>query len=657
MLHFDYRSRRALIGEILALIVLIGLVLCHESVVIAVLIAAGIAVCGLFRLEPSDSGRFTSQWHKVAGYLAPIFGAVFLVFLTQWAMHSWVLLLSVDKLLLAVGIGVCVISLFLILTGRVVLSCALGMGSMMMLATADWYVYAFRGTELLPSDFMSIGTAMNVAGGYDYTPGVSLVRAWALLILFLMLISIIRYEKFKLYRRALVLVPICAATGLAVFFGMSEHHSEQWQLHGVNRNGFMLNFAIELRDTMIQKPEGYDVEALETFAADFPEEEKNVGPTVIVIMDESFADFRMIGEQFQTNQPVMPFLDTLHENTVRGYAVSSVYGGGTANSEYEFLSGNTLAFLPQGCICYQQYLREPARTFVSDMKERGYECLAMHPYYESGWMRNTVWPELGFDECMFLGDFPREDLIRSFVSDQEMFEMITKRYEERDPEKPLFIWGVTMQNHGGYKYGGEDFVPEIALEGLEGTYPTAEQYLSVIHETDKALEYLIGYFRQVEEPVVIAFYGDHLPKLPDEFYEEIHGGPFDTLAERQKRYIIPFFVWANYDIPEQETPLTSINYISSYVYQVAGLTMPIYNQILTTFQEKIPAINSQGFYSAEKGDFFTFDEAEGEDKEILDRYWKLQYNNMFDIENRITPFHVPDVILQQTPQETQQPEN
>ena len=100
-----------------------------------------------------------------------------------------------------------------------------------------------------------------------------------------------------------------------------------------------------------------------------------------------------------------------------------------------------------------------ACSLVSELKGRGYECLAMHPYYESGWMRNTVWPGLGFDECLFLDDFPRENLVRSFVSDQEMFEKIVERYETRDPEKPLFIWGVTMQNHGGYTYGGSDFVP------------------------------------------------------------------------------------------------------------------------------------------------------------------------------------------------------
>lgn len=645
MLRFEYRSARAVLGAVLALIALVSLILTHESFILVILIPAGILVSSLFRLEPSETGKFTPQWNEVCCYLTPVFGAIFLVFLTQWAMHSWVLMLSPIKLLLGIGIGGCMIMLWLLITGRVVLSCALGMGSVMALATVDWYVYSFRGTEFLPTDLLSLGTAMNVAGGYNYTPGVSLVRAWLLLALFLMLISAIHYPPFKLRRRVIVFLPTMAVVAGLVALGMQGRVSKQWQLQGVNINGFMLNFAIEVRDSVIRKPEDYDPEALQALSDELPEPTQEGGPTIIVIMDESFADFRVMGEGFQTNEPVMPFLDSLRENTIRGYALSSVFGGGTANSEYEFLTGNSLAFLPQGCICYQQYVHPGAYSIVSELKDRGYECLAMHPYFESGWMRNTVWPGLGFDECLFLDDFPRENLVRSFVSDQEMFEKITERYEARDPEKPLFIWGVTMQNHGGYTYGGSDFVPSIALQGLENEYPSAEQYLSVVHETDKALEYLINYFRQVPDDVVIAFYGDHLPALPDEFFEEIHGGPFEDLAQKQQRYTVPFFVWANYDIPEQEIPYTSINYLSNYVYQAAGMEMPQYNQLIASYQAMIPAVNSQGFYSVAQGGFLSFEEASGEDQAMLDQYWQLQYNNMFDDEQRISIFNVPEFLL------------
>lgn len=628
----------------LALAALVGLILSHESFLLVILIPAGILACSLFRLEPSEEGKFTPQWNTMCSYITPFVSAVILMFLTQWAMHSWVVALSVDEILLGIGIGLCAILLFIVLTGRVFLSCALGMGCMMALVTADWYVYAFRGTEFLPTDFLSLGTAMNVAGGYNYTPGLSLVRAWSLFALALMLISVIRYKPFPFGKRLLAGIPAVAILAGVVLLGMRGHVSEQWQLHGVNRNGFMLNFAIEVRDSVIHKPDGYDTEALETMTEEFTEPNGEPGPTVICIMDESFSDFRVFGENFQTTEPVMPFLDTLQENTIRGFALSSVYGGGTANSEYEFLTGNSLAFLPSGCICYQQYVRDETHSVVTEMKNRGYYCLAMHPYYETGWMRNKVWPGLGFDECLFLDDFPRENMVRSFVSDQEMFEKIVERYNTRDREQPLFIWSVTMQNHGGYTYKGSDFEASVKLVGLENDYPTAEQYLTVSHETDNALEYLINYFKDVDEPVVIVFYGDHLPKLPDEFWEEIHGGPFQTLAEKELRYTIPFFVWANYDIPEQQIERTSINYLSSYLYQAAGIEMPIYNQYLTRLSQSIPAVNSQGFYSAALGDYVAIPDAEGDDQTLLNQYWQMQYNNMFDTDHRLPIFGIKPVI-------------
>ena len=204
-------------------------------------------------------------------------------------------------------------------------------------------------------------------------------------------------------------------------------------------------------------------------------------------MDESYADLRRLGEHFQTNIDVMPYFDSLQENTIRGFALSSVYGGGTANSEYEFLTGNSLAYLPAGCVAYQQYLPEDAYSMVSSLRDRGYATVAMHPYYASGWMRNKVWPQLGFSETYFLESFPQQNLVRRFVSDQEMFEKVVRRYETRDRSRPLFLFGVTMQNHGGYRYYGENYMTEVRLRGFTQAYPRAEQYLTLIHETDKAL--------------------------------------------------------------------------------------------------------------------------------------------------------------------------
>lgn len=121
-------------------------------------------------------------------------------------------------------------------------------------------------------------------------------------------------------------------------------------------------------------------------------------------MNESFADLSKVGN-IQTSEPVTPFLDSISENAIKGYALSSVYGAKTPNSEWEFLTGNSMAFLPSGSVAYQQYMSEEPYSLVSTLKERGYTCLAMHPYYSTGWSRNKIYPKMGFDEMYFIDDF------------------------------------------------------------------------------------------------------------------------------------------------------------------------------------------------------------------------------------------------------------
>ena len=210
-----------------------------------------------------------------------------------------------------------------------------------------------------------------------------------------------------------------------------------------------------------------------------------------------------------------------------------------------------------------------------------------------------------------------------------MFETIVKTYENKS-EDPLFLFGVSMQNHGGYDYDGEDFSPSVALKGLDGEYPAVEQYLSVLHETDTALAYLISYFENVSEDVVIVFFGDHQPKLSEAFYSEISDADMNSLQAQQTRFKVPFFIWANYDLPAEYVECTSLNYLSSYVYEAAGIPLPPYNQFLAEMETVIPSINANGFYSMDTACYLPFQEASANERSWLLAYEQLQYNSIFD---------------------------
>lgn len=491
------------------------------------------------------------------------------------------------------------------------------------------------------SDLLSISTAANVAAEYDFTP--TLPMLYAVILEAILILGAYCLPPLSVPRTKWCVAGQIGAIAFCVAFlllGGTQQYSKHWNNDGAAYNGYLLNFILQIKEVFVSEPDGYENDAVELLERQYNGESTDCVSCsdIIVIMDESFADFAVFGNNIFQCEKVTPFIDSMRENTIHGYLCASVFGGGTPNSEYELLTGNTMAFLPLGSIPYQQYFSENAYSLVSVLKNQGYNCVAMHPYYASGWMRKTVYPMMGFDEAYFLEDFPQEKLIREYVSDQEMFEEIIRIHQQQDENTPLFLFGVTMQNHGGYTYEGPNYEATISLEGYSQDYPEAEQYLSLIHETDKAVEYLIGYYAAIDRDVVIVFYGDHMPKVENAFYEELNGGSFDTLDEQMQKQMVPFFVWANYDIEEKVVPCSSINYLSTYVLEAAGIPLPPYQQFLKETESLIPAINAYGYYSLERQGFIPLEEASGAEEEAIRAYEILQYNSIFDEENRSIHF-------------------
>lgn len=572
--------------------------------------------------------------------------AVTVVILAQVMVDTRIFSMGPVKFLWGVLIVAVVILLLYCLFGRVMPSVCIGAGLFMVISTINAYVYRFRERTFEPVDIFSAGTAMNVAANYSLFPvPLGLLIGWGIFIAMLILLSGMQHKTGSALtaKRRLSLLTVGAVSSVAIFFyasGLSTYH---WHNEGALFNGYILDFVSKFKEITAPRPDNYSIEQIEDLAdkyaldGDAQESEPSKHPHIIVIMDEAFSDLRVAGD-FSTNTEVLPFISSLKEDTISGYALSSVYGGNTANSEYEFLTGNSLAWLSPNVVPYQQYIRSSTYSMVSYLKSSyHYKCVAMHPFQASGWNRPDAYKHLGFDERYFEEDFPQRNYVRGYVSDREMFEFLIDTYEAQKDE-PLFIFGVTMQNHGGYTYVGENFTSTISLTGAGSGSAEVEQYLSLIHETDKAVQILIEYFQNVDEEVLIVFFGDHQPKIDDSFYEAISASAADTLDERQKRYMVPFFIWANYDLEEKQIECTSLNYLSSYVYDAARIALPPYAQFLREMEATIPAINANGFYSADAGCYLTFDKANDEERRWLETYEMLQYNALFDKKDRNETF-------------------
>ena len=529
----------------------------------------------------------------------------------------------------------CLIILLVVfaITASVRVSAIVGHLSLMILAFINYFVYQFRGNEFSFGDVKAAATGLSVASKYEFKLQ---PRAFYVIVLMMLFVALLRRIKIEFNKKWIFRLGAAAlVAALFSYISVKTENTvmESWEQKGTYRNGYILNFALSIRDSFVSKPEGYSeeiIQALDDTYGATTQEGSDDDPTIIVVMNESFADLSIIGN-IQTSEPVTPFLDSLAENTVRGYALASVYGAKTPNSEWEFLTGNSMAFLPSGSVAYQQYMSEEPYSLVSTLKERGYTCLAMHPYFSTGWSRNKIYPMMGFDEMHFIDDFDRSKIMREYITDEELYNKIIAQFEAKDDGEKLFVMSVTMQNHGGYTDTYQNFTNHVQM--TNGYYSDVNQYLTLINESDKALEKLITYFENVDEKVEVVFFGDHHPGLNSDFYRQLNGKGLSglSLQELQDLFTVPFFIWTNYESEEKEVEITSINYLSTMALEKADIELPTYNRFLKDLMEVVPAMNSRAYYSSSKERYRHYEDAAGSPEEdLLHKYEMLQYNNLFD---------------------------
>ena len=510
----------------------------------------------------------------------------------------------------------------------------------MIIGLANYYVLEFRSAPIMPWDILSIGTAASVANNFKYTLSKETVFVLIGFVILILLESKVTLELKKDWR--IRVGGVLASFALLWGFTAMLHQDStvaRFKLYDKlftptvmsKRDGTAVAFLMELKYIVVEKPDGYNKEDAAALLASYDTNDTESAthtPNIIVIMNEAFSDLSVLGD-FETNEDYMPFLHSLMQegtpNTISGHLNVSVLGGNTANTEFEFLTGNTMAFLPQGSVAYQQYVKSNDYSIATYLKSKGYDTIAMHPYNASGWDRDKVYPLLGFDTFYSLKDWVNPVKIRKYVSDQSCYDKIIELYEQKDANTPFFLFNVTMQNHSSYSEEYDNFHPDITVEGTSSKI--LPNYLSLIKLSDQALENLIEYFSQADEDTIIVFFGDHQPSnsvaAP---VWKINGRSSDSLTEEEEalRYKVPFIIWANYDIEAASNVETSANYLGSHVLRAAGLPLYDYRNYLSQLEGQYPVLtairaeNAQGISTPVK-----------DVKSTLQDYMTLQYYNIF----------------------------
>ena len=530
------------------------------------------------------------------------------------------------------------------IAGRTSISMAICVAAIAIIGVGNYFVVMFRSNPIVPWDIYSFETAMSVADNYVFSVDWALAEHIAMFILMLIVGVRTNIRLNKKILRPILTVAMCIPAYFYISYLWQDNLERNTGLNDTlfnakymhSKDGFFVSFILDIHFLQIEEPKNYsdeyalsllneqEVEKVET-----PEEL----PDIIAIMDETFSDPAVLGE-FETNKDYMPFVHSILRgevaNTISGYTDVSVLGGNTANSEFEFLTGNSMAFFPNGSVPYLQYIRDGISTIVPQLEEYGYTTYGTHPYRAKGWNREFIYDLMGFDYRYFQGSFPFEDKLRNYVSDEADFKSILEW--RNNTEGPFFMFNVTMQNHSNYGGDFDNFDPQIVAKFKNtSSNKYLNKYLSLMYETDQDVASLLSELSQSDRKTIVVFWGDHQPNdyVVRPIYKE-YGLDFDnqTYEQQQQRQKTPFFIWANYDIQEQTNVEISLNYLNILLFETAGLQLDEYQTFRKNlWQGQIPMMNAVG-YRNDDGDLVEYDDAPEEIQNLLNEYQNIQYYRM-----------------------------
>ena len=545
------------------------------------------------------------------------------------------------------------------------------------LGTLEYYVVNFRGVPVMTRDFWALDTAMSVASEYNFYPTLGMAVSLALFAIQTIFVSRVGHRKGQQAFSKIVMRFVRGDAGssdrvtaigrgnknlsnciidfdvagilLVVFMSLIFPNLECnfWDEKGIfERQGTMLSLVSYSRyDNDAEMPEGYDPDYCVELMENMPVVEplcKTVPQNIIVIMNESFADLRVINDEIIGDE-YLEFVDSLEGEAVKGNLYVPVFGAGTHNSESEFLTGISGTYMDY---VYKRGIRSDTDSVARRYLESGYRTLAYHPYLKENWSRSVVYPLLGFEEFFSIDDMEKieeSDYVRGWISDKCDYGFVLDQIESNG--KPVFMFNVTIQNHGGY--GDDDRFEKIVDLSEYGSFPYAENYLSLLKESDDAIRGLIEDLKGCGESTIVCFFGDHQPSLEEGFYELMFGKKELGYEEEMIKHITPFFIWANYgfkkDLIEQieqdyvdviskksgDINGISSNYLGVLLMLLSGREIGGYESFLWSLHEKYPIICPYGCYDRD-GTYYNM--IFNIDDEVARDYQKLEYHRLSSAE-------------------------
>ncbi|MBM6828696.1 LTA synthase family protein [Anaerotignum lactatifermentans] len=591
-------------------------------------------------------------------------GLIFLISSTSRLHVAYHLLQSPTLILWNLLPLLAMILLLYFLSGRALFSVLLVNLVWVLLAVSDKIKISMRQEPLLPTDLTLVQEVMAILKTFP-TSQILLILLGILCGLAVLVFAFARSSNPRpsLKTRLIGLCVLAAAgfglntavyadTGL--YDGYPVIDNPYFQVNQYNSRGLVYSFFHQANIARIQPPEGYSASAYDALEA---EESTAIDstrlPHVIMIMGEAYSDLsenEHISFEGYTD-PMENFRALCQkENAVSGHIVVANFGGGTSNTEYDALTGLSTRFLDTALPSYN-FIRHEIDALPYRLAQAGYDTLSIHPGYAWFYNRQNVYPDMGFDECLFLEnafDLATQGL-GGYVNEEATMDMILDTFEEHlaESDAPLFSFTVTIQNHGPYegKYGTlePNFSTDVELSDTETDLLT--QYFYGMADADEQIGRLVDYAQASDEPVVLVYFGDHLPGFSNgTAFFDLLDYPMDTNGSPEEQtavYETPFVIWANDSAEElcgfsenaaaaalPENGLISASYLGGLTAELIGAKdlSPLFS-FTNELRRELPVLSDMYSIDA-NGNYMT--ELSAEQQEKLELLIGWQYYKLFD---------------------------
>lgn len=549
---------------------------------------------------------------------------------------------------------------------------------------AEYTVLQFKNLPIQPGDLFALGTAAavgaNTTSGYTLTVSTGCMYGIAALIASLILISLTSRDRKRIVEAngEQAACSIWAADGenadglakraigyrivgwvlFALFIGQFTIPYANglgisvytWKpIPSYQDNGFLSSFVSTAQLMIPQKPKGYSKKTADKTVKELAskyDEENGEGsaakaasnqysqqkPNIVVVMNETFSDLSIYDSIKDAGYDGPQYLKSLYPDSIlHGTLQVSAMGGGTCNSEFETLTGNSMAFIGSGVYPYETYNMN-IDNLVSQLKGQGYDTHAIHPAAGSNWNRDGVYSAFGFDTFDDEATFTGATRFRNRIDDASTYSKTLEYLNGSDT--PQFIFDVTLMGHSGYETGlvPEDKRVNCTVDGLdEKNQNKLNEYLATSNEEDAQLKTLIDGIKKSKKPTIVLFFGDHQPAL-----SEAIGGDSDDIVQTEMQWQTCYTMWANYDVAGsvKGTELdTSASYLSALLCHEVGIPMTNRQKAAYLLMEDVPKINVVGAYLAKNskhdGEWENVDAAVV-NSEAMETLSYLQYRNLFD---------------------------